>query len=100
MIDAATAQLRHPWIGRGLYRLLTSAGLEDVEVSAETIALVEPRQIPGFERTMRALEHRARGTGPAAERAALAESALRAVATGRCFAALTLFVAEGTSIGP
>jgi ubiquinone/menaquinone biosynthesis C-methylase UbiE len=100
VIDAATAQLRHPWIGRGLYRLLTSAGIEDVEVSAETMALVEPRQIPGFARTMRALAHRAGGTGPAAERAALAESALRAVAGGRCFAALTLFVAEGASIGP
>jgi ubiquinone/menaquinone biosynthesis C-methylase UbiE len=99
VIDAATAQLRHPWIGRGLYRLLTSAGIEDVEVSAETMTLVGPRQIPGFARTMRALAHRARGTGPAAERAALAESALRAVAGGRCFAALTLFVAEGTSIG-
>jgi ubiquinone/menaquinone biosynthesis C-methylase UbiE len=99
VIDAATAQLRHPWIGRGLYRLLTSAGLEDVKVSAETMALVEPRQIPGFERTMRALERQARGTGPVAERAALAEGALRAVATGRCFAALTLFVAEGLASG-
>jgi SAM-dependent methyltransferase len=100
VIEAATAQLRHPWIGRGLYRLLTSVGLGDVEVRAETMALVEPRQLPGFERTMRALEHRARGTGAAAERAALAEGALSAMATGRCFAALTLFVAEGTRVGP
>jgi ubiquinone/menaquinone biosynthesis C-methylase UbiE len=100
VIDAATAQLRHPWIGRGLYRLLTSAGLEDVEVSAETMALIEPRQLPGFERTLRALKHRACDAGAAAEQAALAAEAMTAVAAGRCFASLTLFVAEGTSIGP
>ena len=93
--DAATAQLRHPWVGGGLYRLLTAAGLDEVTVGAETVALVDPLLVPGFERTKRALAHRAQGTGPAAQRAALATQALSDVADGPCFAALTLFIAEG-----
>src|SRR4051812_35128287 len=105
--DAAAAGLRHPWIGRRLRRLLADAGLERIEVRAEPMTVVDLRLVPDLERALRVLAQRARAAGLAAEWAAVAADARDAVASGRCFGALTLFVAEGSrrahggsSIGP
>ena len=98
--DAAVAGLRHPFIGRRLARLLEAAGLHRITVRTEPLTVLEPRLVPDLERTARVLGRRARAAGLEDEWASLAPAAREALASGRCFAALVLFVAEGTSIGP